>query len=62
VGIIKCLLFRKVLKILLIHVPGEYKRVLEVPSSNIRGETNISKVKQTLGSRTPHKRDIWLGI
>jgi hypothetical protein len=62
VGTIECLLFGKVLKMLLIHVPGEYERVLRVPSSNIRGETNISKAEQILGSRTPHGIDIRLGI
>jgi hypothetical protein len=62
VGIIECLLFGKVLKILLIHVPGECERLLKAPSSNIRGETNISKAEQTLGSRTPHRIDIRLDI
>ena len=62
VGIIECLLFGEVLKMLLVHVPGECERVLEAPSSNIGGETNISKAEQTLGSRTPHGIDIRLGI
>ena len=62
VGIIECLLFGKVLKMLLVHVPGECERVLEARDSNIRGETNIFKAEQTLGSRTPHGIDIRLGI
>ena len=62
VGRIECLLFGKVLKLLLVHVSGERERVLETLSSNIRGETNISKAEQTLGSRTAHGTNIGLGI
>jgi hypothetical protein len=58
----ECLPFKKVLKMLLVHVTSECERVLEAPRLNIRGETNIAEIKQTLGSRTPHKIDIRLGI
>jgi hypothetical protein len=47
---------------LLIHMPGECERVLEAASPNIRGETNVPKAEQALGSRTPHGIDIRLGI
>jgi hypothetical protein len=47
---------------LLIHVPGERERVLEAPGPNIRGETDVPKAEQALGSRTPHEIDIWLRI
>jgi hypothetical protein len=51
----------KVLKMLLIHVPGECERVLETPSPNSCGETNIPGGR-TLGSRTPHEIDIRVGV
>jgi hypothetical protein len=62
VRIIEGLPLRKVLQILLVHVPGQSKRIFEAPSPNIRPETDISKVEQALGSRTLHKIDIRLGI
>ena len=62
VGTVECLPFEKVLKMLLIHVPGECERVLEAPSPNIRGEAHIGEAEQTLGSRTPHRIDIRPGI
>lgn len=49
-------------KMLLIYISGECERVLKAASPTIRGETNVPKVEQALGSRTPHGIDIRLGI
>jgi hypothetical protein len=43
---------------LLIHVPGECERVLEAASPNSRGESDVPKAEQALGSRTSHGVDI----
>jgi len=49
VGTVNNLPFGKILKILLIHVPGKCKRVLEASSPNIRGETIIPEAEQNIG-------------
>jgi hypothetical protein len=54
--------FRKILKILVVHVPGKCERVLKALSPNIYGETNIPEVEQALSSRILHGIDIRLGI
>jgi hypothetical protein len=43
-------------------VPGEYKRVLEAASPNSRGESDVPKTEQALGSRISHGVDIRLCI
>jgi recombinational DNA repair ATPase RecF len=54
--------FRKVLKMLLDHVPGECEWVLKAPGPNGRGKTNIPEAEQTLSSRTLHRIDIGLCV
>jgi len=49
VGTVNNLPFGKILKILLIHVPGECKRVLEASNPDIRGETIIPEAEQNIG-------------
>jgi hypothetical protein len=50
--------FRKVLKTLLDHVPGERERIPEARDSNGRSMTDIAKAEQTLRSRILHSVEI----
>jgi hypothetical protein len=52
VGTVKRRPFVKILKMPLVHVPGESERGLESPSPNLRGETTLPEPTQKLGSRS----------
>ena len=47
---------------LLFHMSDEREGVLEAPSPNVRGQTDLPEAEQALGSRTLHWIDIRLGI